>query len=211
MRLRSFAVSLSLICLISITSLGAASSQSAIAISELIRLDIIHGDSTGALPASSQEIDHAKFISLLSRSLRLESEPLPVPEPSPRYREWYSSSVAAANAYLIVPSLTQDQIKQPVSREEAATLSMRGAFARHLIRPGAVPASPPPFADEAAIDPNSRTASHQAVLMGFMSVGPDNRFRPTSAITFGETAELIVRINDLYTASQNGTGGQEHK
>jgi len=84
-----------------------------------------------------------------------------------------------------------------VSREDAAIAVLAVAASK-----GAVPGGPqqtvfPPFADDTAFSSAvGRASAHLAVALGLMTVGPDNRFMPASALTLGQASLAIdaVRI-----------------
>ena len=101
---------------------------------------------------------------------------------------------AAAQLGFISKTPPASNALQITSREQAALAAVRTATAIHILRAGAMPARLPGFADEDSIAPEARRAAHEAVIFGFLQVGPDNRFRPADPISFGETALLMDQV-----------------
>lgn len=136
-------------------------------------------------------VTRAQFVKMLVLALGLAPRHEAAPFADVPDDAWYAPYVAAAARAAFARGLSPAVFapERALTREEMATLLTRAAGLR-----GEAPLA---VADAAAVDEWARAGVAAALAAGYMEVFPDGTFRPRSATTRAQAAELLASVLGL--------------
>lgn len=167
-------------------------------IGELSARGIASGFPDGNFQPEGQ-VTRAQFLKLLLGALGMQPQVAgqqPFSDVAPT--AWYAGYIdAAAAAGIFKGEGGLARPDAPITRQEAAVITVRAMYYAHLSAQTGAGPQPQPFADQDQIAPWARDAAQQASQSGVIRGYPDGTFQPARAVTRAEAAALMVRLLQL--------------